>query len=638
MIEKMKKISFFLFYKEKKKMLYLLQKQGVFHMELSDEIDIPRYRKTMMLQKRYENMISILSHINEKNKPLKNKKTETHLRGPKEMIQFLEDSISLKNNFKNAIQELEKQKKDLHVWGEFSWDRVLKLSSRGIYIRFFLGSDVVYDAYDFNGIAREEISRTGGRVYFITIEYGEKNISLPFEEITLPARSLSEIEMELSFLKENHRTDEEFLSSHENIEILIKEMKSLSSQMLFEQAKGSMTSDDSGKLFFIDGWYPVRREKEIFEFLANNGISYASEEPAESDDVPVLLHNGIFSKIFEPITKIFSLPDYFELDPTPFFAPFFTLFFGLCLGDAGYGAILFTASLLLSFKLKPDMKLFAWLGMILGLSAFVSGILTNSVFGEAIFIVDDGGPGFTEKGAELAYFSSRTIDGKSVFPAMHLSLLLGYIQIIIGQFIQIAGRVRNKEFIYAGVPLGSILIILGLPVLAAHQDFLGLGFNSDYRLGNFPLGQHLTGLPVLSGQISIVLGIFFIFIFNNPGKSFLMKPLLGLWEFYGFVTGLLGDFLSYIRLFALGLASGLLGSAFNQIAFMVLPDGENGKNLFSPWIVVAVFLLVAGHTLNLFLSLLGSFVHPLRLTFVEFYKNIKFKGGGKFYRPFAIIK
>ena len=99
-------------------------------------------------------------------------------------------------------------------------------------------------------------------------------------------------------------------------------------------------------------------------------------------------------------------------------------------------------------------------------------------------------------------------------------------------------------------------------------------------------------------------------------------------------TGFLGDFLSYIRLFALGLAGGLLGNAFNKVAFMILPNGD----IHSPLFAITIVILIVGHSLNLGLGILGSFVHPLRLTFVEFYKSINFTGGGKEFKPFALQK
>ena len=113
--------------------------------------------------------------------------------------------------------------------------------------------------------------------------------------------------------------------------------------------------------------------------------------------------------------------------------------------------------------------------------------------------------------------------------------------------------------------------------------------------------------------------------------------VLSLWEFYGFASGLLGDILSYLRLFILGLSGGLLGSVFNYIAF--LPVTVNGEiNWHTPLIAITFLLLIAGHTLNICLTTLGALVHPLRLTFVEFYRNLDFKGGGKAYAPFRLTR
>jgi V/A-type H+-transporting ATPase subunit I len=129
-----------------------------------------------------------------------------------------------------------------------------------------------------------------------------------------------------------------------------------------------------------------------------------------------------------------------------------------------------------------------------------------------------------------------------------------------------------------------------------------------------------------------IVGLVLLFFFNNPSKSVFVRLPLGLWEFYQFVTGLMGDVLSYIRLFALGLAGGLLGASFNKIALMVC-GGE--LNFSTPLVVFTIIILILGHVINIALASLGAFVHPLRLTFVEFYKHLEFQGGAKEYKPFA---
>ena len=121
-----------------------------------------------------------------------------------------------------------------------------------------------------------------------------------------------------------------------------------------------------------------------------------------------------------------------------------------------------------------------------------------------------------------------------------------------------------------------------------------------------------------------------ILLFNNPDKKMWIRPLLGLWEMYNVVSGLLGDVLSYIRLFALSLAGGLLGGAINLIATMIRGDDPGIVSWF-----FMLLVLVGGHFINFALAALGAFVHPLRLTFVEFYKAVGFTGGGKAYAPFG---
>jgi V/A-type H+-transporting ATPase subunit I len=220
-----------------------------------------------------------------------------------------------------------------------------------------------------------------------------------------------------------------------------------------------------------------------------------------------------------------------------------------------------------------------------------------------------------------------------IFPAMGFSIMLGIIQVILGIAIQATNKIRQQGAAWGLLPISYILIILGLLNVGAYGDVLKLG---STQIGPLPVGSLLKTLPPFLGKIFIFGGLAVMFIFNSPDKKIFFRPLLGLWELYQFASELMGNVLSYLRLFALGLASGLLGNAFNQIAFMFVTDAQGNLNFASIGIIGTVFVLVFGHTLNLGLGALGSFVHPLRLTFVEFYKCVQFKGGGKAYSPFAI--
>jgi len=197
-------------------------------------------------------------------------------------------------------------------------------------------------------------------------------------------------------------------------------------------------------------------------------------------------------------------------------------------------------------------------------------------------------------------------DSLSMF---YLSLIIGGIQILFGIIIRIFNISKKMGFRYALSPLGWVILIISLIL---------------YFLGLFEHGILIYLFYCLSG-ISFLL----IFLLNNPDSGVFSRFGRGIWDSYGMITGLFGDLLSYIRLFALGISSAILGFVFNDISLQLLNIPYIGWLFF-------LILLIVGHSINLFLATLGGFIHPMRLTFVEFYKNAGFKGGGKQYKPFII--
>jgi V/A-type H+-transporting ATPase subunit I len=195
----------------------------------------------------------------------------------------------------------------------------------------------------------------------------------------------------------------------------------------------------------------------------------------------------------------------------------------------------------------------------------------------------------------------------------YFALFLGGVQILFGIFIRIFNITKRDGFKYAFSTLGWFILVLTVIV-----------FNAANKLGWFSLDAMKIPYYILLGISAIM-----ILFLNTPGASIFTRLGTGIWDSYSTVTGLFGDILSYIRLFALGLSSGILGFVFNDIALQFLDIPYIG------WLFFLIMLLF-GHTLNIFLATLGGFVHPMRLTFVEFYKNAGFKGGGKEYKPFKI--
>jgi len=345
------------------------------------------------------------------------------------------------------------------------------------------------------------------------------------------------------------------------------------------------------------------------EYLEKENVLYVKSAPdPEKEKVPILLRNKKFSEKFEMLGELYSLPKYNELDLTPFFAPFYMLFFGFCLGDAGYGILMAVVAMVARKKIKKELKNVMMLIFFLGVSTFFFGLISGTFFGIDLYATK-----LPVYSSLSIYMEARGTDiNEQLF---NLSLILGGLQIVFGLFLKVINETIQMGWKFALSTMGWIVLIIGGGIV--------------YALGNF------TGLPAETVNILlyIVLGIsgLFIFLLNHPKRNIFVNIGAGLWNTYNMVTGVLGDLLSYIRLFALGISSAILGYVFNSLAVSM------SGNIPVVSIIVMVIILVIGHGINLFMSGLGSFVHPMRLTFVEFYKNAGFTGGGKQYNPFRKI-
>ncbi|MBX9785322.1 MAG: hypothetical protein K2X48_18715 [Chitinophagaceae bacterium] len=347
-----------------------------------------------------------------------------------------------------------------------------------------------------------------------------------------------------------------------------------------------------GKIKILEGFVPRPQKKMFSEFLDSKGIVHIKNRARFSDNPPILLHNNWFSRLFEPIGSLFSLPAYKDLDLTVFFAPFFAMFFGFGMNDAGYGLILLIGATVMKLLGKPKIKKsYLTLVQLLGVITFFFGLLTGNIFGVSIAEF----PG-------LSFSKELFLRDKQIFT---LAIAIGFVQILFGMVLQGLNKMIKFGFKYGLPQVGWIMIILHL-------------INMFY----FKI------LPMYS-HIDIYIGLALIIFFADPEAGFFKGIGTGIWELFG-ITGLMGDVLSYIRLFALGVSSAILALVINSIALQIEKVSYIGPVLF-------LIVLLFGHTLNLFVASLGAFVHTMRLTFVEFYKNAGFTGGGNPYKPFTIV-
>ncbi|MDG5814623.1 V-type ATPase 116kDa subunit family protein [Chitinispirillales bacterium ANBcel5] len=635
MIVKMKRMDLLLYHKEREKFLDDLGKLGVVHITEAQESDSPKVQELRGVGHLSVRVIDTLKKI-QKEKDLQVDQVKEG--DAKEILFRFEELETQKEKIEQDIENLLKDKETLEPWGNFDHQKVNKLKEVGVKIRFYTMSDKLFEQIDRKEYPVEEINRIDSTVYFIAIENGGV-IEIPqSEEVHLPALSLKQVEENIAKLvKERKRVEQSIEKMVNRIELLEKFRVDTFNQYQFEKARLSLKREAKGRMLSLSGWFPSDKEKELRNYVNRHPAYVSIRDPKEDEDVPVKLRNRSFPTLFEPILGLYSLPTYNELDLTPFIAPFFAIFFGLCLGDAGYGMVLTVLAIYAGMKVKPKLKPFMKLGVFLGLSTFVSGVLLNTFFGMTIF----GGPGIEESAlfpVGVQYFaplSAQVGPAGQVFPAMSLALVVGAVQLLFGIGLQSYMKIKYSGIAAGLQPISTILIMLGAFVWSAHADLLGLGIG-EFTVGPVEMGAFLISVPQRVGQGLTIFGLIGILLFNNIEKKFILRPLTGLWELYNLITGTLQNLLSYLRLFALGLAGGLLGGAFNQIAFLFITD--NGEINYASWgLIATILVLVFGHGLNLALSAMGAFVHPLRLTFVEFYGAVGYKGGSKPFIPFAKV-
>jgi V/A-type H+-transporting ATPase subunit I len=535
----------------------------------------------------------------------------------------------------STLQSCSKDEAALAPWGEFNPATLDALAQVGVMVRFFRMPVYFFSNWKWEDVVVSEIRRDDTSVYFAAVTTGQKMPSSA-EEIRLPRQALSAVVAEMDACrKELDDIAAAIRTLAKSLPVVESFRRNESDRLQLMTAQLDLERLADGRLLALSGWFPADREAAIRRFLDGFTAVVDIRNPAPGEDVPVQLQNSPFNRMFEPITRLYSLPAYRELDPTPFFAPAFAFFSGLCLGDVAYGMILLALAFLLYKKGPVSARPLFALAMILGGMTIFSGILLNGFFGLPIF----GGEGikdaiFPTGAAIFAPLAAYEGDKGTVYPAMSFALVVGFSQMLFAMVLQIVNRIRRGEAGTAILPFSWMMMFVGVVIWAAHANWYDLRVH-ELTVSRLQLGQMLLEIPQVVGQAVCLSGIGLMFVAGmvHGNASVLLRPLVFIWDFYNFATGNIGYMISYIRLFALGLTGGLLAMTFNNLALGFITSDAGVVNWASPMVVFTILLLVVGHALNFALAFVGAFVHPLRLTFVEFYQTLQFSGGGSEYRP-----
>lgn len=595
MIVPMIKYSFLVYHRDFNGFLSKLQDIGV--------VDISKENRTVDEEEK-----AIINQINRYSASLKFFETRTPSEekitlsmSADDVIKRLEILQKERDQFDNSIKKAQKELAEVRPWGNFDPALINKLADKGIKIRYFAIPGKSFNDEWLQEYPIDVINHETGLIFFVMIDSDGIQVPSEFQEVRQPQFSCKSKEAEINrYLNKIDEVNKEidFLASYR--QVIKNSQAELINSLEFKVVASSADKQAGESVMVLQGWAPEPQNQDLVNFLEKESVIYIAENAQLHDNAPILLTNNRFAKLFEPISKLFAFPVYAELDLTPFFAPFFMLFFGFCFGDAGYGLIFVIGATLYKFKAKPELKPLLTLIQILGISTVAFGILTGTIFGYDLA---------SSNIPAVQSFKSYFFNQDKMFK---LSLILGIIQIIFGMGIKAGNLWIQNGWKHAISTISWIVLIVTTAVF--------------YILSQNPeSGVRLMGTAHLIIMVTAGIGIMF---FNSPGKNPFFNFGLGLWDSYNMATGLLGDTLSYIRLFALGLSSGILGSVFNSLAFGMAPDTPVLKQ------IVIVLILLIGHSINIFMSALGSLVHPMRLTFVEFYKNAGFTGGGKGYEPF----
>ena len=600
MIAKMKKLTFLVYHKEYDAFLKSIRDLGVVHVatKAQGSAENAALQESIRLSARYTAAIKMLQGLNVQPAAAH---TGDASKGT-EALAEIEDVQQQIQQVAHKLQAVEKELVQLEPWGDFDPKSVARLRDAGYQIDFYICSDKQFKEEWVDLYNATEINHVGSKLYFVTVMPKGENIDLEVETAKLPDCSLSDLHVR----KENLAKQSEALQARLKdlaasvVPDLQAAQAQVHSQIEFSKVVLNTDSLADNKLMLLQGWAPADCVSKIKDFLEAKEVYYEVADPTPEDDVPILLDNKGFFRLFEPIMRLYMLPKYNELDLTPFFATFFMLFFGLCLGDSGYGLFMLlavTVYRLVAKNISASMKPILTLVQLLGASTMVCGLLTGTCFGFNLYDI------------QLPLFQSLkeaiSLDNQQMF---NLSLILGGVQIIFGMILKAVNQTIQFGFKYAVATIGWLFILVSTAIAFAAPGFIPMGGT-----------VHMVFLAI---------GVLMAYLYNSPGKNVFVNIGLGLWDSYNMATGLLGDVLSYVRLFALGLSGGILASVFNSLAVGMSPDNV----IAGPIVMVLIFVI--GHAINMFMNVLGAMVHPMRLTFVEFFKNSGYEGGGKEYKPF----
>ena len=601
MIVKMKKVSLVILDSTREQSLERLRNLGVVHIEKENKSN-ETLNSLMEKKAFFEKCIYSLP------KPKKDKGKSVSVKSDFAEAEKLAIEINKTLEKMHGLEdEKEKNRKDfstLAPWGDFDPSYVSALEKSGISLKFYVLAKEQFETLptDIKYIKVNKIKET---VYIVAVFLkGETPVEVNGEKVVLPSIGIKQLSESIKNKDDEIiKLKKELENLAEKKEVLLEGLKELKVTFEFESVNAEMNIED--QFSYVSGYIPANLADKLKEAAAANNWAILIRDPGIEDNPPTLLKNNKFTEFIKPLFSFLEVtPGYKEFDISLFFLIFFIPYTAMIIGDAGYGALFFLITLIMRIKIKKFKGRVFGLFLILSLAIISWGTITGNWFGSKTI-------------SEIPFIASLTMPeiaafGDSNENIKQLVILIGMVQLTLGILVSF---IRKMPSLIAFAQIGWLFILYGM--YFAVQYFV-LGAKSI---------NPVAGLLLLIGFSFLV-----IFSYQEKGKNIFKGFLAGLaWSPLTALNciSIFADIISYIRLFAVGLAGWAVASSFNVIVGNVSNSGG------VVGIILGALIALAAHSFNIALSALAVIVHGVRLNMLEFGSKVGMEWTGQPYTPFS---
>ena len=605
MIEKMKKVTVLAEGSRKQELLLSLREEGVMH--ISDLV--MKTQRLDEMEKERGEYVRIRQMLIERGDKKDKRKLVVEGKDFERLHQAILKDTEDEERLKSRLVELKNERDRIRGLGDFDPEAVRRLADDGIPLYLYT-----------IGKKEEERLRERDDIFYIPVKYDGKAKAiavlydkLPSDsgasEIELPASSLASIEAEiLSDEKELAEIGKRICEAGCYVPAYDAFLKKEDERITFERVSSTIAGSD---IIYLSGYIPEYAEKRFRKHAESNAWAYMIDDPGEDDNPPTLVKYKGFTRIIKPIFDILgTVPGYHEYDISSYFLVFFSLFFAMIIGDAGYGIIFMLISLIMQLRSRKctDINILLY---VVGAATVVWGAVTGTWFGSLTIL------------ERVPFLQRLVIPSIANYPElfgldasytqnmlMKFCFMLGTVQLSLARVMNIIRKAREKDL--------SLVAEIGWLMDGILLYFLAL----NLVIGEpFPIS--VVGIGVGTGFVLVCL-----FSSQGPGVPFvkgMLSSLSGFFTTFLDTISCFSNLMSYIRLFAVGMASLAIAQSFNSMG-----GGMLGGVMF----IIGVLVILLGHVLNLVMGLLSVVVHGVRLNLLEFSGALGMEWAGYNYEPF----